>query len=42
MTKFGVQLPPLGGPEQPMLEAYTLLGALAARTRRVPGAARYR
>jgi alkanesulfonate monooxygenase SsuD/methylene tetrahydromethanopterin reductase-like flavin-dependent oxidoreductase (luciferase family) len=29
------QLPPLGGPEQPMLEAYTLLGALAARTRRV-------
>ena len=32
------QLPPLGGPDQPMLEAYTLLGALAARTRRVqPG-----
>lgn len=29
------QLPPLGGPTQPMLEAYTLLGALAARTRRV-------
>jgi F420-dependent oxidoreductase-like protein len=29
------QLPPLGGPEQPMLEAYTLLGALAVRTRRV-------
>src|SRR5258707_9433988 len=29
------QLPPLGGPAQPMLEAYTLLGALAARTRRV-------
>jgi F420-dependent oxidoreductase-like protein len=29
------QLPPLGGPDQPMLEAYTLLGALAARTRRV-------
>jgi F420-dependent oxidoreductase-like protein len=29
------QLPPLGGPGQPMLEAYTLLGALAARTRRV-------
>src|ERR1700728_2035732 len=28
------QLPPLGGPDQPMLEAYTLLGALAARTRR--------
>jgi len=26
----------------PMLEAYTLLGALAARTRRVRGAARYR
>ena len=36
------QLPPLGGPEQPMLEAYTLLGALAARARRVRGAARYR
>jgi F420-dependent oxidoreductase-like protein len=29
------QLPPLGGPDAPMLEAYTLLGALAARTRRV-------
>jgi len=29
------QLPPLGGPDQPMLEAYTLLGALAALTRRV-------
>jgi F420-dependent oxidoreductase-like protein len=29
------QLPPLGGPDQPMLEAYTLLGALAVRTRRV-------
>ena len=29
------QLPPLGGADQPMLEAYTLLGALAARTRRV-------
>jgi F420-dependent oxidoreductase-like protein len=29
------QLPALGGPDQPMLEAYTLLGALAARTRRV-------
>ncbi len=29
------QLPPLGGPDQPMLEAYTLLGAIAARTRRV-------
>lgn len=29
------QLPPLGGPTQPMLEAYTLLGALAARTSRV-------
>lgn len=28
------QLPPLGGPDQPMLEAYTLLGALAARTER--------
>lgn len=26
------QLPPLGGPDQPMLEAYTLLGALAAVT----------
>src|SRR2546423_3270355 len=29
------QLPPLGGPSQPMLEAYTLLGALGARTQRV-------
>src|SRR5258706_5686107 len=29
------QLPPLGGRAEPMLEAYTLLGALAARTRRV-------
>jgi F420-dependent oxidoreductase-like protein len=29
------QLPALGGPDQPMLEAYTLLGALAARTSRV-------
>lgn len=29
------QLPPLGGPAQPMLEAYTLLGALAGRTSRV-------
>jgi F420-dependent oxidoreductase-like protein len=29
------QLPPLGGPTQPMLEAYTLLGGLAARTSRV-------
>jgi F420-dependent oxidoreductase-like protein len=29
------QLPPMGGPTQPMLEAYTLLGALAARTVRV-------
>jgi F420-dependent oxidoreductase-like protein len=27
------QLPPLGGPDQPMLESYTLLGGLAARTR---------
>jgi F420-dependent oxidoreductase-like protein len=26
------QLPALGGPSQPMLESYTLLGALAART----------
>lgn len=26
------QLPPLGGPDRPMLEAYTLLGALAAVT----------
>ena len=29
------QLPALGGPSQPMLESYTLLGALAARTARV-------
>jgi F420-dependent oxidoreductase-like protein len=29
------QLPPLGGPGQPMLDSYTLLGALAARTSRV-------
>jgi F420-dependent oxidoreductase-like protein len=29
------QLPALGGPAQPMLEAYTLLGAIGARTRRV-------
>ncbi len=29
------QLPALGGPDEPMLEAYTLLGALAARTERV-------
>src|SRR5215207_429185 len=29
------QLPPLGGPSQPMLEGYTLLGGLAARTERV-------
>jgi F420-dependent oxidoreductase-like protein len=29
------QLPPLGGSTQPMLEGYTLLGGLAARTRRV-------
>jgi F420-dependent oxidoreductase-like protein len=29
------QLPALGGVEQPMMEAYTLLGALAARTQRV-------
>src|SRR4051794_17999315 len=29
------QLPPLGGASQPMLEAYTLLGALAAITDRV-------
>ena len=26
------QLPPLGGPDEPILEAYTLLGALAAAT----------
>jgi F420-dependent oxidoreductase-like protein len=30
-----LQLPALGGPPQPMLEAYTLLGALAASTERV-------
>src|SRR5260221_2668781 len=29
------QLPPLGGPAQPMLESYTTLGALAASTSRV-------
>jgi F420-dependent oxidoreductase-like protein len=29
------QLPPLGGPDQPMLESYTTLGALGARTSRV-------
>jgi F420-dependent oxidoreductase-like protein len=29
------QLPPMGGPSQPMLEGYTLLAALAARTGRV-------
>ena len=29
------QLPALGGPDQPMLESYTLLGALAAKTGRV-------
>lgn len=29
------QLPALGPPDQPMLEAYALLGALAARTRKV-------
>ena len=29
------QLPPLGGPTQPMLDSYTLLGALAAGTERV-------
>ncbi|MGH2727946.1 MAG: TIGR03560 family F420-dependent LLM class oxidoreductase, partial [Actinomycetota bacterium] len=29
------QLPPLGGPDRPMLEAYTLLGAIGARTSRV-------
>ncbi|HTZ07819.1 MAG TPA: LLM class flavin-dependent oxidoreductase, partial [Acidimicrobiales bacterium] len=29
------QLPALGGPAEPMFEAYTLLGALAARTGRV-------
>ncbi|HYT39627.1 MAG TPA: LLM class F420-dependent oxidoreductase [Acidimicrobiia bacterium] len=29
------QLPGLGGPDDPMLEAYTLLGALGARTRNI-------
>jgi len=29
------QLPALGGPSQPMLESYTLLGGLAARTHRI-------
>lgn len=29
------QLPPLGGPDAPILEGYTTLGALAARTSRV-------
>jgi F420-dependent oxidoreductase-like protein len=29
------QLPPLGGPDQPILEGYTLLAAVAARTERV-------
>jgi F420-dependent oxidoreductase-like protein len=29
------QLPPLGGPSQPMLESYTLLSALAARTKKI-------
>jgi F420-dependent oxidoreductase-like protein len=29
------QLPPMGGPSQPMLDSYTLLGALAARTEKV-------
>ena len=29
------QLPPMGGPSQPMLDAYTLLGALATQTSRV-------
>src|SRR5580704_10828464 len=29
------QLPPMGGPSQAMLDSYTLLGALAARTSRV-------
>src|SRR6516164_2868375 len=29
------QLPALGGPDEPILEAYTLLGALAARTTRI-------
>jgi len=29
------QLPPLGGPDFPMLESYTVLGAIGARTERV-------
>ncbi|HXZ62343.1 MAG TPA: LLM class F420-dependent oxidoreductase [Acidimicrobiales bacterium] len=29
------QLPPMGGPSQPMLDSYTLLGALATQTARV-------
>src|ERR1044071_5824345 len=29
------QLPPLGGPDFPMLEAYTILAGIAARTERV-------
>jgi len=29
------QLPPMGGPVAPMLDSYTLLGALAARTSKV-------
>ena len=29
------QLPPMGGPSQPMLDSYTLLGALATQTSRV-------
>jgi F420-dependent oxidoreductase-like protein len=29
------QLPPMGGPDAPMLDSYTLLGALAAQTTRV-------
>ena len=29
------QLPPLGGADKPMLESYTILGALGARTERV-------
>ena len=29
------QLPPMGGPAAPMLDSYTLLGALAARTSKV-------
>lgn len=32
VTDHMYQLPAFGGPDQPMLEAYTLLGALAART----------